>query len=365
MTKRMTAIVAALASGAVAIGACGGSDDTSGDAGSSDGAGEVLRVGMYGGTWTDAVKKTAAEAFEKETGAKVQYVEGNPSDIAAKIYATSSQGADPPVDVIETDTQTQSQLAQRHLLVPTADYQDKAQDVFGNVTSEAVNRGYSPPHCDWYIVFAYNTEKYDELGLGAPKSWSDLFNPKVRGHVSIPDISTAMGIPTLFATGSGDVSAGIEKLSQLETYSVYSSSSDLQADFANGNIWAASSADGRAWQLVDDKQPVKVVYPNIPGTKEIGPLSGSCFLDVVKGTEKTELAAKFIKASYSDRVQAEFAKLTGYTPSSESAVKTLIKEEPVWKDRIPDRTNVAEIDWPPLVPKIEEIVDRFNREIGR
>jgi putative spermidine/putrescine transport system substrate-binding protein len=353
---------------ALVFAGCGSDDETTAASGGQQ-EDRVLRVGMYGGSWTEAVKETAAKAFTEATGARVEYVEGNPSDLAAKVYASAAQGSDPPIDLIETDTQTQSQLAERGALMPTSEYADKAEDTFGSVETPPVNDGYAPPHCDWYIAMVYNTEKFEKANLPVPTSWDDLFDPKLAGHVAIPDIATAMGVPTIFGV-SGDESPagmtkGIERLAKLDAYSVYSSSSDMSSDFANGNVWAASATDGRAWQLVDDGQPAKVVYPTIAGSDKIGPLAGNCYLDVVKGSKNADLGAEFIKATYADRAQVDFAKLTAYLPSSPTALKTLVEENPDWTERVPDRAEAAEMDWSQIVPNLDKIVDQFNRAVGR
>jgi putative spermidine/putrescine transport system substrate-binding protein len=366
----------ALALSTAALAACGGSTSetastTATDSAAAGGsnAGKVLRVGLYGGTWLDAVKDTAAKAFTEATGAKVEYVEGNPSDLATRLYASAAQNAEPPMDVIETDSLTQEQLVGRELLAPTADYTSNVSDVFADVTAAPLNEGYAPPHCDWYVVLAYNTDKYKELGLKAPTSWSDLWDKKLAGHVSIPDISVAQSTATIAgAAGAAtndptDYAAGVKKLSQLDTYSIYKASSDMQADMANGNVWVAASSDGRAWQLVDDNQPIKVVYADVPGTDKKGPKAGQCFLDVVKGSKNTDLAAEFIKASYSPEVQAAFAKETGFTPTSPAAIETL-REDPKWTDRIIDPTTVLDIDWATYAPQSQKVVDDFSRSFG-
>jgi putative spermidine/putrescine transport system substrate-binding protein len=377
--------LAALLAVAVAllVTACGGSDESTSNAekpGVAAGAektpesfeGKVLKVGLYGGTWLEGVKATAAKKFEEATGATVEYTEGNPSDLAAKLYASSSQGQKPPLDVIETENLVQAQLAERKLLLPADEY--KAEGVFGNVTDPPATAGMAPPHCDWYLVLAYNKKKFEELGLPEPKSWADLWNPKLAGHVALPDISTAMGLPAVFAAAGVaggdpyDFEAGVKKLGEIKTYSVYKSSSDMQADFASGNIWAAPAADGRAWQLVDDDQPIGVVIPEVPGTGKRGPIAGHCFLDVVKGTENPGLAAQFVKATYSDEVQAEFAHLTGYPPNSQSGVDLLKAKYPQWADRLPTKQEFAQylnMDWSKIAPHAREVTKLFSRSVGR
>jgi spermidine/putrescine-binding protein len=364
---RLTKLQVAIATAAItatSLAACSSPEGESSDGGSSS---EVLRVGLYGGTWLEAVKDTAAAEFEKRTGATVQYVEGNPSDLATQIYAADGQGTDVPMDVIETDSLTQTQLAQRELLVPTDDYAD--EDTFGDVTAEPINDGLAPPHCDWYVVLAYNTEAFADLGLDAPTSWEDFFAPELDGKVSFPDISVAQSAATIAAAAgvaSGDptdFAAGIEQLGQADPYSIYRASSDMQSDMANGNVIAAASADGRAWQLVDEGLPIEVVYAQVPGTEEVGPQAGQCFLDVVKGSENADLAAEFIAASYSAKVQTDFARATGYTPTSPASLEELAKD-PKWEDRVQDPSEVVTLDWQQYAADAQDIVDSFTRTLG-
>jgi len=363
--RRSLAFVTLAASAALLLSACASGGDSS-DSGSQDTEGP-LRVGAYGSTWTEAVKATAAKAFTEETGVEVEYVEGNPSDVAAQIYATSAQGAEPPVDVLTTDDPTQTQLAQRELLVPVSEYADKVEGLFENVPTEANNEGYAPPVCDWYITLTYNKPKFAELGLPEPTSWDDLFASELAGRVAIPDITTAMGLPFIFAVSDGEgMSAGIDKIATLDTYSVYTSSGDMQSDMANGNIWAAATVDGRGWGMVDsDPEQFGAIIPEVAGADgKIGPRAGSCYYDIVKDTPRLDLAAKFMSHIYADETQAEFAAQTGYIPSSPSAIDLLISKDGKWADRIPEIDTTVPVNWQEVVPNIADLTDEFNRKLG-
>ncbi len=364
--RRSLAFVTVIASAALLLSACAAGADTGSSDGSQDTKGP-LRVGAYGSTWTEAVKATAAKAFTEETGVKVEYVEGNPSDVAAQIYATSAQGAEPPVDVITTDDPVQTQLAQRELLVPVAEYADSVDGLFENVPMEANNEGYAPPVCDWYITLTYNKVKFEELGLPTPTSWEALFDSQLAGRVAIPDITTAMGLPFVFAVSDGQgMSAGIEKIATLDTYSVYTSSGDMQSDMANGNVWAAATVDGRGWGMVDsDPDQFGAIIPEVAGTDgKIGPRAGSCYYDIVKDTPRMDLAAKFLGHVYADETQAEFAAQTGYIPSSPTAIEILISKDGKWADRIPEVDATVPVDWQDVVPNIADLTDEFNRKLG-
>ena len=40
----------------------------------------------------------------------------------------------------------------------------------------------------------YNRDKFEELGLPAPVTYNDLTNPKLKGRISIPDITSGGGL---------------------------------------------------------------------------------------------------------------------------------------------------------------------------
>lgn len=331
--------------------------------------GQTLRVGAWGGTFTDALKKSVGSRFEAETGAKVVYTAGNPSDYAAQLIA--AHGVNVSLDIVYTDGQTQTDLVQQGLL-------EKLDTKAVTIPSDPegfkpLNPGYTPTVLAWYIGIAYNTKKFDELGLPAPTSWSDLWNPKLAGRVALPDISTSMGIPVVAAAAAvagksvTDVEAGISKLAEIKVYSVYKSSSQMQNDFAAGNIWAAAAADGRAWQLADGGKPVSFVVPQLPGVGKPAWVEFT-FVDVVKGTPRPELAKIFQRIAYSREVQIHVANATAYSPALKSAVEQLYASDPAkWKRRWPDPNawnQLQAVDWKEFLPLVPKAVDLFNRRLG-
>jgi putative spermidine/putrescine transport system substrate-binding protein len=333
-------------------------------------AGQTLRAAMWGGTWADAIKKTVAQRFEAQTGAKVTYVLGNPTDYATQLIA--ARGANVPFDVAYWDPGTQTDLVQQGLL-DKVDTQavPLATDPKG---FKPLNPGYSPGAHLYYLGIAYNTKKFEELGLKPPSSWNDFWNPKLAGRVSVPDITTSMGM-SMIASGAAvagkrwyDVDAGVKKLSELKLYSVYKSSSQMQNDFAAGNIWAAAATDGRAWQLTDGGKPVSFVVPTVPGTNRPGWVE-FMFIDVVKGTPKPELAKIFQRIAHGADIQVAMANETSYSPMLRTAVEQLYRENPgKWKHRWPTPDvwdQVEVVDWSVALPLMPRAVDLFNRQLAR
>ena len=61
---------------------------------------QKLTVAGYGGSYEDMMRKDLIPAFEKKTGAKVEYVAGNSTDNIARMQA---QRGNPEVDVAIVD----------------------------------------------------------------------------------------------------------------------------------------------------------------------------------------------------------------------------------------------------------------------
>lgn len=344
------------------------SDDTDGtDDTAASFEGEVLRVALWGGSWTDGVDAGVTKEFEEQTGATVEYIQGNPADYSPQLIA--ADGENVPFDLVYTDGITQTDLVERGLLEPL---DEEAVPTASEISSSfpPVNPGYSPGVAIWYIGVAYNMDKFEELGLDAPTSWDVLWQPELAGHVALPDISTSMGLPTLLSASAratdGDLTAleeGVEELSQIDTYSVYSSSADMQNDFAAGDVWVASAADGRAWQLNEDGQPISFVVPEIPGTDKSG-WADLVYLDVVAGTEKRELADIFQGLAHEAEAQKAITRETAYSPILSGAVEDMYAEDDKWKQRLPEASqwsSFAVVDWSEMKDRVPEAVDLFSR----
>src|SRR5439155_9440680 len=61
----------------------------------------TLRIGNYGGLFTELTQKCTGDLFTSRTGIKVRYLDGNPSDHLAKLLA--NQGREQPYDLVYLD----------------------------------------------------------------------------------------------------------------------------------------------------------------------------------------------------------------------------------------------------------------------
>jgi putative spermidine/putrescine transport system substrate-binding protein len=331
-------------------------------------AGVTLRVANCCGVWNKATSKGADERFEAATGAKLAYTEAYAQQLAPQVIAAG--GKNPPYDVVFTDDQTQTQLAELGLIEK---YDPNTLKMAAEVTLPPLNKGYPPGTWLYYVGIAYNTEKFREQGIPAPKSWSDLWNPKLAGHIDIPALTTPQGVPFIVAAsavaGSDpyNLTAGVHKIAELKVYTVYKSSAQYQSDLSTGNAWAAVVADGRAWQLVDAGKPIQFVLPEVPGMGKKG-FVARAYVDIVRGTSHPELAKIYQQLASDATTQISVALAAGYSPTLASAIREIVSKDPKWGERWPaphELANIAPVDWPRVLPQLQQTTDLFSRTVGR
>jgi putative spermidine/putrescine transport system substrate-binding protein len=377
--RRVIATLAALVA-VLGFAACGSSSrtgtgsasGTSPTGGSGSGTqkykGDTLRVANCCGPWNAATSAGVDKRFEQLTGAKLAYTEAYPEQLAPQVI--SAHGTNPPYDVVFTDDQVQTELAKLGLI-------EKANPATLTVAKQVqlapLNPGYPPGTWLYYIGFAYNAQKFKQLGIPAPTSWSDLFNPKLAGHVSIPSLSTPQGFQTVAAAAAVagasqyDLSAGVKQLARLKLYNVYSSSSQYQTDLSNGNTWLTVAADGRAWQLVDAGKPIKFVVPTLPGSSKKGYYARE-FVDITKGAKNLQLAEIYQELASDATTQEAVALGADYSPILQSAIDRVVAKQPKWGSRWPKISTVqsqyATLNWQSILPQIQSTTDQFSRSVG-
>jgi putative spermidine/putrescine transport system substrate-binding protein len=331
-------------------------------------SGVTLRVANCCGVWNKATSAGADARFEAATGAKLAYTEAYAQQLAPQVIAAA--GKNPPYDVVFTDDQTQTQLAEMGLIEK---YDPTTLKMAAEVALPPLNPGYPPGTWLYYVGIAYNTEKFREQGIPAPKSWADLWNPKLAGHIDIPALTTPQGVPFIVAAsavaGSDpyNLSAGVNKIAELKVYAVYKSSAQYQSDLSTGNAWAAVVADGRAWQLIDGGKPIQFVLPQVPGMGKRGFVARS-YVDIVRGTSHHELAKIYQQLASDATTQMSVALAAGYSPTLPAAIKEIVSKDPKWGERWPapnEIPNIAPVDWKKVLPQLQQTTDLFSRTVGR
>jgi putative spermidine/putrescine transport system substrate-binding protein len=328
----------------------------------------TLRVAHFGGSYMRDQQLFVARIFEQLTGAKVEWIEGNPPDHLAKIIA--SRGMAPPFDLVYLESYQQAQAIDQGLLEkidPAA--VPNLRDVYPQAM---VAPGYGPGVIIYSMGLIYNERQFKRLGLPAPTSWKVLWDPKLAGHVGTQDINAVTGQHLLVAAAllnGGDetkVEPGIEALSKVKFHSFSASAADLQTKLVNGDVWAAIIINGRAWNTIDQKAPVRYVLPdNGNGTAGFGAVTT---LDVVKGSPNKAAAEAFINTVLSPGSQLGQSLSTPYAPSVRTLEKLLALHPDVQK-RFPSPDELKKLYWVKWTKAVRDAypqwADQWNRRVKR
>jgi putative spermidine/putrescine transport system substrate-binding protein len=137
-----------------------------------------LLFGGFGGTLQRAMQTHVIRAFEKKFGVHVTYVTGTSTEMLAKVRA---QGGQPQIEIIWTTETTHDQA---RALGVSEKLDPKIVTNLVDLTPSArmpgdvgVGMGMQA------LAIEYNTKVFQEKGWAAPTSWSDLWDPKFKGHV--------------------------------------------------------------------------------------------------------------------------------------------------------------------------------------
>ena len=283
--------------------------------------GVVVRIGTFGGKWRDVVEKTVGAAFAKE-GGKLEFVLGQPADNLARLIA--ARGAPPPFDMLETmDNLLPALKAGKYLApidlanVPNTAKLDPAlfdtDKIMDWVTEEGI---------------VYNRKIFAEKGIPAPRTYSDLANPALKGHVSLPDINAGGAIPALVgmsieAGGSeSDIAPGLALVKKIAPANFWSSSSVLQTGLAAGDIWAVAAQAGNVQRLRGQADLV-AVFP--PVHNKVGVLKQGYLVKIAGGSQP--LAVEWIMNQFlAMPMQLATFREAGQVPVNNEALEALDKE---------------------------------------
>ena len=186
----------------------------------------TLKVATFGGHSGEVEKSYIGDRMTRVTGVKIEWTHGNPSDFFAKMMA--ARGRQPPFDVVLLDDAVQDAAIKAGVL---AKLDPELVPNLKNLYPRARNpQGYGPYAILYSIGIVYNKNKLKTAGIAEPISWADLFNPKLAGHISIPDMSLPQGadfvvkMAQLNGGNEADVLPGLKKIAEIKANSYYTSS---------------------------------------------------------------------------------------------------------------------------------------------
>jgi putative spermidine/putrescine transport system substrate-binding protein len=323
----------------------------------------TLRVGCYGGAFTDAAAKFAAGPFTARTGIKIEWINGNPSDHLAKLIA--SRGRPSPYDAVYLDDDIEDEAIAAGVL-GTSGPADVPNLKF--LYAQAINKsGYGPALNFYSTGIAYNVEKFKAAGIAPPTSWVDLWNPKLAGHVGVPTLENTMGHAFLVAAeylAGGNESTperGIDKIAQIKAQSYPGSSPVLDPLLSSGDVWVAPWLNGRTWGLIGRGVPLAYVLPREGG------YFGMTTISVTANAPHRKEALAFINEVLGPLAQLGMVAQIPYGPTNKLLGPVLAAYPDVAK-KFPsspeDFARLKLINWKVFHQQYPRAVDLWNRKIA-
>ena len=322
--------------------------------------GVKLKVGTWGGSWKENMEEIIVPKFEAE-GGEIEFVTGSPAANFAKIIAARGQS---PFDLMEI---LDAQVAHFHELgylqplnlelIPNkskiADFQQNEWLVGSWDSQEAI---------------CYHKDKFKDLGIPVPTTYSDLVHPEIAGRISFPDINSGGGLANLggvvYAAGGDEINIqpGLQLIDELQVLKFWSRGGETLAQFESGDIIAAVGNAG--WCLRTKRAGVNVasVHPRIKddivGVAKVG------WLGVMKDSQNVEAAHWFINQYLADDFQVLFATKSGLVPINRDAIAKMAEDPRVAEMLMLDPAEISKqlrIDYSKVT--ISDWTDQWNRSV--
>ena len=238
--------------------------------------------------------------FEKETGIKVELFRSGGSQVLRR-FMQEQQAGHLAADVLTTsDPAATAALARKGVFVAFK------PSNFDKVPAEAKdpNGAYVAQRLNLITIFVRKDKIAD---ADAPKTWSDLLNPKYKGQMVTTDPSyTALGLTTVATLAKKFGWGFYDKLRAADTM-VVQGNQQVAEMLKNGErLIAAGALDSYAADERKAGHPVATVYPSEGALIVASPTS------VVKGGPNPNAAKLFAEFMLSDTAQKFFPEDGGY-----------------------------------------------------
>ena len=221
-------------------------------------------------------------------------------------------------------------------------------------------------------VICYHVDKFAEMGIPVPKTYTDLIRPELVGKVSFPDINSGGGLANFSAVNiaaGGDkenVQPGLELINDMKVLKFWSRGGETLTQFQSGDIVAAISNGG--WCLRTRKAGVNVdsVHPDL-GQGNVG-VAKVGWLGIMKSSEgkNVEAAHWFINEYLEEDFQLLFATKSGIIPINKGAIKRMADDEVIRDILVLDEEKIAnELRFDYSGVDLSDWTDQWNRMVAQ
>lgn len=316
-----------------------------------------LVVNSYGGYWEKFLRSAILPGFEKEFNCKVDLAVGLGKDWYANLRAAGVDN--PPYDAMNTN-QNMASLERREgffepLPIEKVPNLKEVYPICRNKDDNGVIGIINP------IGLAYRTD----LVKKPPKSWKDLWeNPEFQNKIGLYTITNSAGIMFLllaskiYGGSEYKVDDGFEAIKKLKGFRQIDFSGTMEIMLTRGEI-AIGPLDSPAVARAK-KAGVKIAF--------VAPEEGVFMFDedynVLKGSKNKEMAYKYINYILRKDIQEKWVTTLFSSPANRFA-----KIPDDQKDDMPitggKMNSILKWDWIAANDRRQEIIERWNKEIGK
>jgi putative spermidine/putrescine transport system substrate-binding protein len=294
-------------------------------------AADPLVVSVWGGNWKDTVEKVVAKPFTAKTGIPVEFEVGGTLDRLAKARVSK---AAPLVDVTFTTTHV------GRLYISDGLYEKLDMAKIPNSKDLAKEALRSDHHLGtWAYVYTI-AYRPDQVQGGITK-WADLWEPRLKGKVGMPDFDPSHIITISALLEGGNEKSwekGQERLKRIKPNIAAFFATDARSQdlMKTGEAPVQVMLSINAFHLIGQGMNVKVITPaDRPGIVGIDTAA------VMAGSKKSAAAHEFINMALSREIQEQLVTTFKAGPTNlKAAVPTALRGQPgvfttpaEWKER--------------------------------
>jgi putative spermidine/putrescine transport system substrate-binding protein len=294
-------------------------------------AADPLVVSVWGGNWKDTVEKVVAKPFTAKTGIPVEFEVGGTLDRLAKARVSK---AAPLVDVTFTTTHV------GRLYISDGLYEKLDLAKLPNskeLAKEAFRSDYHIGTWAYVYTIAYRPDQV----TGEITKWADLWEPRLKGKVGMPDFDPSHIITISALLDGGDEKdwqKGQERLKRIKpnVAAFFSTDARSQDLMKTGEAPVQVMLSINAFHLIGQGMNVKVITPSDrPG------IVGIDTVGVMAGSKKSAAAHEFINLALSKEIQEQLVATFKAGPTNMKAtVPAALRGQPgvfttpaEWKER--------------------------------
>ena len=353
MKKKLGLVSLTLVTASI-LAACGGGGDKT----ASKEKPKTLVISTFG-LEEDKMQADVFKPFEKKYNVNIVLETGTSSERLTKLKSNPNS----TVDVIELSQSNAADGVSAGLFEKVDTSKVPNMENLIDSAKELAADGSGPAYTLNSIGIVYNKKTAGK----EIKEWDDLWNPALKGKVSIPDITTTFGPAMLYVANSHknaeaktiNGKTAFEGITGLapNVVKTYSKSSDLANMFQSGEIAAAVVGDFA----------VPIITGSNPDVAYIVPASGTYAnfntININKNSKNKDLAYKYINWRLSQEVQEKTAVSLNEAPTNK---KVVLNEETAKNKTYGDvakRTNKVDSN---LVNKnLASWINQWNRILNK